>query len=190
MGPLPGDSTHAIKIYGAKDFQIPGGQDILVGLTYRTRSGHPLNALGSHNLYGPGEVYVIPRGTGGTLHAPGPGVAKAQEFTVTESRGDWVHNIDLRLGYSVRLSKDATLGITMDVFNIFNFQAATSRDQTYTNSDVSPCAKGGTVPTCVRHSDPGDNSAFDPAKEVNPNYGKPSVYQDPRQFRFGAKVTF
>ncbi|APR77795.1 Trehalose synthase [Minicystis rosea] len=189
MGPLPGDSTHAIKIYAAKDFLLPAGQDILIGLTYRTRSGRPLNALGSHPIYLADEVYVVERGQGGTLNLPGPGVAKNKEFTINPGRGDWVHNIDLRVGYSIRLGKESTLGVTMDIFNVFNFQAAASRDQRYTNSDVLPCAKGGTVPTCVKHADPSQGD-FDPAKEVNPNYGKPTLYQDPRQFRFGAKVTF
>jgi len=185
LGPLPGDSTHAIKLYGAKDFLLPAGQDILIGLTYTTRSGTPLNALGSHNLYGSDEVYIVPRGQGGALVT-----AKGKEFTIDPGRGDWVHRIDVRLGYSVQLSKSSTLGVTMDVFNIFNFQAAIARDQRYTNSDVSPCAKGGTVPTCIKHSAPGDTTPFDPTTEVNPNYGKPTAYQAPRQFRFGAKVTF
>lgn len=189
LGPLPGDSTHAIKLYGAKDFILPAGQDILVGLTYTTRSGRPLNALGSHILYGNDEVYIIPRGTGGTLNAPGAGVSADKEYTINQQRGDWIHRIDLRVGYSIRLSKDSTLGVTMDVFNIFNFQGAASRDQRYTNSDVSPCAKGGTVPTCIKHSDD-PTVPFDPKTEVNPNYGKATSYQDPRQFRFGAKVTF
>lgn len=181
LGPLPADSTHQIKIYGAKDFLLPGGQDILLGLTYRSRSGTPLNALGSHPIYLSDEVFVVPRGTGGTLSTD-----KSKEFSIDQRRGDWVHNIDLRIGYSIRLAKDTTLGVTADIFNVFNFQAATSRDQRYTNSDVLPCVKG-TAPTCIKHS---DGTAFDASTEVNPNYGKPTYYQAPRQFRFGAKVTF
>lgn len=179
-GLLPGDSTHSVKIYAAKDFLLSGGQDILLGLTFRTRSGTPLNAFGAHPLYGQNEAFVIPRGAGGTLNPDG---------SITPTRGDWVHNIDLRVGYSVRLNKDSTLGITADIFNIFNFQTTTSYDQTYTLSNVLPCS-GGTVPACVKHSDPGKPVAFDPKTEVNPNYGKALAYQDPRQFRFGAKITF
>lgn len=179
MGLLPGDSTHSIKLYGAKDFPLPANMNILVGLTYRVRSGPPLNALGSHALYGTDEVFVMPRGTGGTLHA--------KDWTVSTERDDWQHTIDLRLGYSVRLSKEASLGITMDVFNIFNFQATTGRDETYTYSDVLPCEGGGKLPTCVKRA---DGEKFNPSTEVNPNYGKPTSYQAPRQFRFGAKVTF
>lgn len=51
---------------------------------------------------------------------------------------------------------------------------------------MNPCTKG-TVPACITHA---DGTPFDPKTEVNPNYGKPVLYQDPRQFRFGAKVTF
>jgi hypothetical protein len=31
---------------------------------------------------------------------------------------------------------------------------------------------------------------FDPKTEINPNFRNPTSFQDPRQFRFGAKVTF
>ena len=60
MGLLPGDHTHAIKIYGAKDFPLPAAQDILVGLSYRGLSGGPINAFGAHPLYGPDEAFVLP----------------------------------------------------------------------------------------------------------------------------------
>ena len=99
-----------------------------------------------------------------------------------------MHNIDLKLGYSVKLSKASMLGVTVDVFNIFNFQASTLVDQRYTTSDVLPC-QSGTVPSCIVHS-AGSTGPFNAKAEVNPNYGRPIVYQDPRQFRFGAKVTF
>ncbi|MFO0761632.1 MAG: TonB-dependent receptor [Byssovorax sp.] len=175
-GPLPGDRTHSIKVYGAKDFILPYGMDVLVGATFRTRSGSPLNYFGSHPLYGTDEVFILPRGSGG--------------------RNDWIHNFDLRVGYSVKLSKESVASITMDIFNLFNFQGVTSRDQSYTFTDVLPIADGTTddlpnektgAPGKLTHS---DGSAFDVKKEKNPNFGNPTSYQDPRQFRFGAKVTF
>jgi outer membrane receptor protein involved in Fe transport len=176
-GALPGDRTHQIKIYGAKDFLLPGGQDILLGLTFRTRSGAPLNALGSHPLYGADEVYIVPRGQGGSLN---------KDFSITQARGDWLHTVDLKVGYSVRLNKDAGLSVSMDIFNLFGFQGVAGRDQSYTTSDVQPCTSGK-VPACIKNA---DGTTFDPKTNVNPNYGKPTAYQDPRQFRFGAKVTF
>jgi hypothetical protein len=177
-GPLPGDATHQLKLYAAKDFLFAGNQDALLGLSYRGKSGAPESALGAHPLYGQDNVYIVPRGQGGTLAANGE--------SIVQERSPWVHNIDLRVGYAVKLSKDTTLGVTVDVYNIFDFQAATLNDPTYTTSDVLPCLTG-TAPTCIKHS---DGSTFNPKTEVNPNYGKPLAYQDPRQWRLGAKVTF
>ena len=175
-GPLPGDATHSIKVYAAKDFIIPGGMDLLVGGSFRTRSGTPLSYVGRHPIYGADEVFILPRGALG--------------------RNDWIHNVDFKLGYSIKLSKASTASITMDVFNIFNFQAATSRDQRYTNVAVQPIVNSNGTPatpadvndtTKFKHT---DGTPFDPAAERNLNFGNPTQYQDPRQFRFGAKVTF
>jgi hypothetical protein len=177
-GPLPGDHTHQIKVFAAKDFELPGGQSILVGLAYRGLSGSPLNALGAHPIYGQDESFVLPRGWGGTLAADG--------VSVSPSRAPWQHDIDLRLGYTAKLGKASALAITLDVFNLFDFQAPTLLDPSYTFRSVQPCSSG-TVPTCVRPSDGGGR--FTKA-DVNPNYGKPLAYQDPRQFRIGARVTF
>jgi outer membrane receptor protein involved in Fe transport len=185
LGPLPGDHTHQIKIFAAKDFLLPARMDVLIGLTYRGLSGAPLDALGAHPIYGPNEVYVLPRGSGGTLSTRNPG--DPGFGTVVSERGPWLHDIDLRLGYSAHLTKESALTVTADIFNLFNFQAATQIDQAYTLSNVLPCASGQAAPTCLRHS---DGSAFNPAKEVNPNYGNAIAYQDPRQFRLGAKITF
>src|SRR5262249_26239640 len=113
-GPLPGDSTHRFQIYGAKDFILPSDLDITVGLTWRSASGQPLSYLGSHLLYGPGEVFILPRGAAGRL--------------------PWTHTIDPHLGFGVRLSKDAHLQISMDIFNLFNFQAVTARDPQFTTA--------------------------------------------------------
>ncbi len=178
-GPLPGDSTHSIKIFAAKDFQLPGNMDIQLGISWRSRSGTPLNYLGSHNIYGGDEVFILPRGSAG--------------------RTPWVHGFDTHLGYAVRFTKDVNLTLTMDIFNLFNFQAATAMDQTYTNSDVLPILPdaSGNPPTTKdlpTKDSPGrlrnaDGTPFDP-RAVNPNFGKPTGYQSPRQFRFGMKLSF
>jgi outer membrane receptor protein involved in Fe transport len=172
-GALPADRTHQIKLYGAKDFALPSDMNILVGLTFRTTSGTPLNYLGSHPLYGGSEAYILPRGSGG--------------------RGDWIHNFDLRLGYSVRLGKQSQIGFNVDVFNLFNFQGATSRDQIYTTQDVLPVVDGtsANLPTKTKEGKvlKVDGTPLK-AEEVNPNFLNPTAFQEPRQFRFGAKVTF
>ncbi|WP_437554965.1 TonB-dependent receptor [Sorangium sp. So ce367] len=173
-GALPGDNTHEIKIYGAKAIELPKGMVLDLGLTYRSRSGAPIDTWGAHYLYGPDETFVLPRGEGGRL--------------------PWIHNIDGHIGYSVKLAKDSELTVTMDVFNLFNFQETVQVDQRYTAEYVDPCV-GGTKedlnpssgPTCVKNHNTGE--PLDP-KAVNPNYGEPTQFQTPRQFRFGARVTF
>ncbi|XXT47623.1 TonB-dependent receptor [Sorangium sp. So ce542] len=170
-GALPGDNTHEIKVYGAKTFVLPNNMLIDLGLTYRSRSGAPIDYWGSHYLYSYDESFILPRGAGGRL--------------------PWQHNFDGHLGYSVKLAKDSELTISMDVFNIFNFQEIVAVDQRYTTADVNPCVDGTleqleATPTCVTTTD--GQPLAESAK--NPNFGKPTQYQTPRQFRFGARVTF
>jgi hypothetical protein len=167
-GPLPGDSTHQIKVYAAKDFPLPGGMEVQLGLAFRTRSGTPQSYLGSHPTYGLNETFILPRGAAG--------------------RGPWVHNIDAHLGYGLKLTRDSALTVAMDVFNVFNLQAATRLDETYTSVDVLPIPDGkeSDLGTKIRRS---NGEPFDPATK-NPNFGNPLEYQPPREFRLGAKVTF
>ncbi|AKT41034.1 TonB-dependent receptor [Chondromyces crocatus] len=173
FGALPGDRTHEIKLYGSKGFEIPGGMLLDLGLSFRSRSGGPTNYLGSHPLYGGGEAYILPRGSGERL--------------------PWQHDFDGRIGFSLNLAKDSMLTVSMDIFNMFNFQQVASVDQVYTNSDVLPCVDGTPgqlLPSggdsCIRKN---DGSPFT-EEDRNPNFGNPLSYQMPRTFRFGARVTF
>lgn len=169
-GPLSGDSTHDFKVFGAKAFEIPGGMVLDLGLTFRTRSGGPTNLTGAHVLYGADEIFILPRGEGERL--------------------PWVHNFDGHIGYAFDLAKDSQLTLSMDVFNLFNFQEVTQIDQRYTNEDVAePCIDGSKsdLPSCIQLA---SGEAFDDRLHKNPNFGNPTIYQTPRTFRFGARVTF
>jgi hypothetical protein len=99
----------------------------------------------------------------------------------------------VRLGYSIRLSNKGQLAFNVDVFNLFNFQAATLVDQNYTDQHVLPLV-GGTpadLPTATREGKVKTLSGtLLSSSEVNANHGNPLQYQAPRQLRFGAKVTF
>ncbi|MFO0758863.1 MAG: TonB-dependent receptor [Byssovorax sp.] len=168
-GPLPGDHTHQIKLYGAKDFILPAKALITLGGTYRGYSGGPTSFLGSHAIYGPDQAFILPRGSGERL--------------------PWVHNIDAHLGVGMQLTKDSAVQISMDVFNLFNFQAETARDQRYTLDNVLPIGDGTANSNDLKNLKNSDGSAFDPTHK-NPNFGNPVAYQAPRSFRFGARVTF
>lgn len=188
-GPLDADRNHFIKAYGAKEFQVTGSLGFVVGLTYEGRSGAPINYYGSHLLYGSDEVFVLPRGSGGRL--------------------PWRHAINGKLGVSYRISKDNVVQLTADIFNMFNFQAVTSVDETLTLSDVLPfqtndkdpqkaaCLAGNALPQCLdMNGDPttmvqySDGSGFLKPSEINPNFKRPTSYQSPISVRFGLRFTF
>jgi hypothetical protein len=182
-GALPGDKTHQFKLYGAKDFTLTRWMKGIVGLTFRARSGEPTSVLGAHALYGPNEAFILPRGSGERLPP--------------------IFNFDSHLSTGFRLSKDSELTVGIDIFNLFNFQGVTRRDDGFTTEAVLPIV-GGTEADLPKQNPttkewecaPGDcklenadKTPFD-ATNVNPNYGNPTAYQEPRQFRFTAKVTF
>jgi len=169
-GPLPGDRTHQIKLYGAKDWVVTPEHHITSGVSLRARSGNPTGFLGSHPIYTLDETFILPRGSG--------------------IRTPWEFGADLQLGYRFNIDKDKTVQATVDVFNIFNLQAVTQKDQRYTASDVLPVPGGtpnadGTIPGITRS----DGSEF-LASEINANFGRPTAYQAPRVFRFGLRTTF
>src|SRR5262249_28071514 len=78
-GPLPGDHTHQIKLFGAKEWEITSAHHVLTGLALRAHSGAPTNYLGSHPLYGLDLVYILPQGSGDRLR--------------------WNYGADMQLGY-------------------------------------------------------------------------------------------
>jgi hypothetical protein len=188
-GPLPSDRTHQIKVFGAKDWAINPQHHVTTGLGARAHSGEPTGAYGAHETYGQNEVFILERGS--------------------QKRLPWNFAGDLQLGYRFNLDKDKSVAITIDVFNLFNFQGTTGRDQTYTQAAVLPVPgatqvnPNGTI-TGLQNSDGkpfgtrrdlviicNDPSVTPSAQcPINSNYGNPNQYQPPRVFRFGLRGTF
>ncbi|ATB31447.1 TonB-dependent receptor [Melittangium boletus DSM 14713] len=178
-GPLPGDRTHAFKAFGAKEFRVSRDLSIDVGGGYRARSGSPINYLGYHPRRSGAETFILPRGSGGRL--------------------PWVHNLDGHVGLSQRLGGDYTLSVSLDVFNLFNFQQVTDVDQVFTFTRVLPLEQGekaANVESCREAGNPeclvkasGTNTPITSA-DINPNYKRPIAYQAPRSVRFGVKLSF
>ncbi|MEJ7732822.1 MAG: TonB-dependent receptor [Polyangiaceae bacterium] len=171
QGPLPGDRTHEIKVFGAKDFDLGKRMQLQLGLRVNARSGEPTSVLGAEDVigYGGDEVFILQRGAGERL--------------------PWIFSVDPHVGWGFELGKDSALTLYMDVFNVFNFQGVTRIDDTYTNSGVLPVDGADSfdrIGEVRRTSDGGPLTQAD----LNPNFGKPTQYQSPRTFRFGGKVTF
>ncbi|WP_394849400.1 TonB-dependent receptor [Pendulispora brunnea] len=168
-GDLPGDSRHQIKVYAAKDINVTKESIVQVGGSFSARSGGPTNFLGSHPLYGADETFILPRGSGDRL--------------------PWNANVGTHLGYNYRFENGMTIGLTMDIFNLLNFQGELARSERYTASDVLPIANGtkGDLANGIKTP---TGAPFDPKTELYPNFGNATRYQEPRQFRFGIRGTF
>jgi hypothetical protein len=178
-GPLPGDRTHVFKVFGAREFVLTERTRVNVGGSYRGRSGTPLNYLGAHPRRSGSETFILPRGSAGRL--------------------PWVHTFDSHVGLSQKLAGDYVLSLSMDVFNLFNFQQYTSVDQTLTATRVFAIEQGGTprdVSACLDEYNPdcrvipiGSASRINLA-DLNPNFKRPTAYQAPRSIRLGATLSF
>jgi hypothetical protein len=113
---------------------------------------------------GPGEIFILPRGTAGRL--------------------PWIHQFDGRLGVNFRLAKDSVLQLSMDVFNLFNFQQTTGVDENYTYTGVFPIENG--VPSQLPQDVPLEQAPGNlTLADVNANFRQPVRYQPVRSFRFG-----
>ncbi|MDJ0764130.1 MAG: TonB-dependent receptor [Myxococcota bacterium] len=175
-GYLPGDQRHTIKVFGAYDFHIGKHMKITPGLGYQAHSGQPTNYLGAHEIYGNGEVFILERGAGDRL--------------------PWVHRMDLHVGFMLKLDETYSLEIIGDVFNIFNFQEVTNRDQIYTENYPVPI-EGGTVDDLddlmmLDYDENGNpiEREFDEDIDYNQNFGNPTAYQAPLTVRLGLRLTF
>jgi hypothetical protein len=164
-GPLPGDRTHSIKIFGAKDWVVDAANRVSTGVGLHATSGEAINYWGNHIYYGDHINMLLPRGSGG--------------------RTPWEYSADLNLGYRFNIDKDKSIGVTVDVYNLLNFQEVTSVDESYTNSNVVGKQNGTLLD--VRNTDTGQPITL---ADRNPNFKSPTGYQAPRVFKFGIRGTF
>ena len=166
-GYLPGDTRHNFKAFGSKSFELSERNTLSFGGAVRASSGAPTQYLGSHPLYGAGEIYILPSGSGNRL--------------------PWTENFDVNVHFDTKITAEKTLGVSLDVFNLFNLQEVTSRDENYTFSDVNPIVNGqrrdlGHLTTA--------SGALLTKSQVNPNFGNATSYQTPRQIKLGIRGTF
>ncbi|MBL8949674.1 MAG: TonB-dependent receptor [Myxococcaceae bacterium] len=189
-GPLPGDITHSLKAFAAKEFVLNGTFSVTLGLSYTGRSGTPVSYLASHPIYGTDETFVLPRGSAG--------------------RTPWIHQVNGKLVGTARINKENTVQFSVDVFNMFNFDGAEQVDQRLSNSDIIPYVpQAGQNPqgsACLAGANAGCQSeltkySYDAAGNVagtspvtsadySPNFKRVSKYQQPLTVRFGLRVTF
>ncbi len=140
-GMLPNDREWQFKLYGSYHFDW----GLTAGANMFYLTGTPVSKLGAHRTYGLDERFVTQRGTEGRTE-------------------DWM-NWDLHLSYPISLG-DFSLELMLDVFNVFDEQAAVEVDQRWTiNDQTDDC------PDC----------------QTNDKWGEPLVYAAPRNIRLGAR---
>jgi len=167
-GPLGTDNRHQLRIGGAYDFTFAQRHHLNVGANVRATSGAPTSYLGSHGLYGPGEVFILPRGSGQRL--------------------PWSYTSDINVRYGLGFANGHLMEAYANVYNLFNLQGVTGKDQTYTTSDVLPI-RGGTTTGDLPKLISEDGTPFDPMS-VNPNFGRVTAYQAPRVVTFGLRYNY
>jgi hypothetical protein len=153
------------------------------GLQLSALSGMPVNAWGSHPLYGANEAFLLPRGSAGTL--------------------PWLVTLDLSARLAWVLSGPYTLSFTLSVFNVLDARAAVDVDQRYTFDFVSPMqgAQCGTRDAVAQGNPAAALAAACPdlpyartidGQRVTPNlnYGRATAYQVPVSARFGVALSF
>ena len=149
---------------GAYEIPIGKAGAITVGLNFLALSGTPIDVLGFHPLYGPGQTYILPRGAGGRTP------------TLTQ--------LDLHVGWGRVLGGATRADITCDIFNVLNQQEVTQVDQQYTGDDVGPIANGDYRDLKLLKTSRGT------APHLDPNFGQPIAWQAPLSIRVGARLTF
>ncbi|MEO8586364.1 MAG: TonB-dependent receptor [Acidobacteriota bacterium] len=169
-GSLPNDRRHQFKLSGY--YAFPFG--LTAGMNSSYTSGRPYSIRGcalDQIACGGGytqEGYLVPRGAAGTLPA--------------------VYEADLHLEYGIRVGQVSITPI-VDVFNVLNRQAVTSREELFNNLGTlagNDPNSGVGQPGCTA----ANASLTNTACASNPTYGKDISWQNPRVFRVGARVSF
>ncbi|MFL5294415.1 MAG: carboxypeptidase regulatory-like domain-containing protein [Myxococcales bacterium] len=163
-GPLPGDIPNSFKVDAGYVWELNPRFTFNFGGNIRADQGQPISYLGAHPLYGPGEAYVLPRGSGG--------------------RTPWTWQLNLRGGANYKLSKSYALGFTLDLFNVTDNREVLTVDQNYTFNSVSPIVNGKTSDLPSLKTVAGQNAI------VNTNFNNATAYQLPFSARLGAKLSF
>lgn len=158
-GRLPNDREHRLKLWGSYFLT----DNFSVGTQIQIASPRPLSCFGldptpSPWIPGAGPYDNFENGYGAASHWCFGEISPRG----TASETDWQYNIDLSARYNIEMEGGQQLTLRADIFNVFNFQQVTERNEFgETNSGA-----------------------------VNPNYDLVTGYQAPRAIRLGFDLTF
>ena len=165
------DRPHVLKLDAFYRFDLRKAGLLTTGLGANAQSGIPYNALGAYPHYGPGESYLLPRGSA--------------------ARAPMTSQVDIHISYGYRLTKTTTLEAFFNLFNLFNEQQQYTVDENYTFSYANPIV-GGDM-NDLKHLKALNGNYVETAVTpvLNPNYLHTTSYlQNPRTWQFGFRLTF
>ena len=182
QGALSGQRTHQLKLDGSYTVSTGITDGLNVGGSFHWFSGQPLTAYGYSFGYANWEYYLTPRGSLGN--------------------GPSDYEMDVHVGYPVKLGGQVKANVMLDVFNLFNRQGITQLDQRYNLVQDGAC---GGVPSAICNGDGGllaKPNTTDPvgqlsnprATATNVDFLKAAADSAsatlPRAIRFGVRLTF
>ncbi len=160
-GPLPLDRRHGLRAFGRARFRV-GRNEIDAAVAARADSGTPLSALGADVQTGPGQSYVIRRGSLG--------------------RTPWITTADARVRLR-RVLGSTRVGVALEVFNIGNERPVTARDEIFTPDVVSP--RPGAAGASALEASSGAGGL---PPERSPTFGRAIDFADPLLVRLGLSI--
>ena len=168
-GRLPNDRRHRIKLRGAVGLD----DSLVLGINAIVESPRPLSCFG----FDPRGNFVTPDDP---YSAFGNAYGAASRFCGgepsprgTAQRSQWTTTFNVKAAYNFEMPTGQAVTLRADVFNLFNSQSITERNE-IGELDSPIVGAGGLV------------TGYDP----NPNYGLATRYQTPRYVRLGVDVTF
>jgi outer membrane receptor protein involved in Fe transport len=167
-GNLSNDRTHQFRMSGS--YRFPFGLNL--GFSAYFQSGTPVTAMGYNDLYRNWELYLSDRGAFGRT---------ANEYEA-----------NLHLDYPFKFG-GVQLTLLMDVFNLLNRQGETGRSLRFTNTDVLDVIDyntGAVIPAVKGGQKCTDLVSAGNVGGCNTQFNVTNAWQDPRQIRFGVRLTF
>lgn len=169
-GRLPNDRALNFKLFGSLHI----GNNLLIGGNLQVQSPLPGSCEGFH----PTDPYAAGYGASsyycayGALNAAGNYTATRPSPRGTGYRSDWLVQFDPSIRFTLPEAWGFGKGFVLraDVFNVFNSQSVLQRYVQHETAELSGGLNGEYVP--------------------DPLYGTPTVYQQPRSFRFGFDLAF
>ncbi len=162
-GPLANDRPHSGRVDGFYQLPVGAKGSIILGGSFSAYSGVPRNYI-SQWVQGVQLNFLLPRGSAGRTP------------TVTQ--------MDVKVAYHRELSKTTAMEAFLNLYNVTNERTPLELDDNYTFDIATPIVNG-----TVKDLQYAKNIFGAPVSK-NPNFGQPTVFQQPVHGQLGLRFLF